>query len=74
MIVYSDGLVHPSTPFFLFYNQKPSIGRFRVLGCPAIAKVYYRVELHTRLHLDSKNLVQHGFRAIFFDFPQNQPV
>ena len=72
MVTTPDGETIPSTAFALYYSKKPNVARYRVFGCPAIAKVYRRQESETGRSLDSRTLVQRGVRAIHIGFPTNQ--
>ena len=71
-ILRDDDTIEPSTPHYLYFGCKPNLGRFRVFGCPCIAKVYRRKETTTGRMLDSKTLVQRGVRGVFVGFPMNQ--
>jgi hypothetical protein len=65
----------PATPFECYFGRQPSVGRYKVFGCPCILKVYTRAnkDSHAYSHtLSSKNLVQRGVRGIFVGFPINQ--
>jgi hypothetical protein len=63
------------TPFECYFGKRPSIGRYKVFGCPCVVKVYTHKSINSDAHastLSSKNLVQRGVRGIFVGFPINQ--
>jgi transposase InsO family protein len=75
LIVDSPTTTRPGTPFECFFGKRPSIGRYKVFGCPCVVKVYTRASIDSNANartLDNKNLVQRGVRGIFVGFPINQ--
>jgi len=67
-----QGQDRPCSPYELYYSQKPRIGRFRVFGCPIVAKCYIKKHPVTRRNFDDRSIIQRGIRAIFLGFPLNQ--
>jgi len=53
-----------------------NVGKYRVFGCPVVAKVYRRTDFPDengkRSLLTSKNIIQRGVQGIFVGFPANQ--
>ena len=68
----SQGQDHPCSPFELYFSKKPRIGRFRVFGCPIVAKCYFKKHPVSRRTFDDRTIIQRGIRAIFLGFPNNQ--
>jgi hypothetical protein len=66
-----NGDLRPSTPFELYFGRKPRVSRFRVFGCPIVAKAYTKKSESGRI-LDDRNIIQRGVRGIFLGFPINQ--
>jgi hypothetical protein len=62
----------PCTPYEKYFSQKPRIGRFRVFGCPIVAKCYFKKHPVTKRNFDDRSIIQRGIRAIFLGFPLNQ--
>ena len=72
MVTTPEGDSIPSTAFASGYSKIPNVARYRVFGCPAIARVYLHYESNTGRSLDSRTLVQSEFRANHIGFPTNQ--
>ena len=51
-----------TTPYELWYDQKPKIKKFRVFGCPAVFKKYG----------NNSSWIQQGNRGTFIGFPEKQ--
>jgi len=67
-----NGELVPTTPHYLYFGgATPDIRRYRVFGCPVVAKVYTRRDSDAQI-LDQRSLVQRGVRGIFIGFPVNQ--
>ena len=72
------GAVVQPCPIGLWHPNKKQIkfGKYRVVGCPCVAKVYKRQTMpdnkKRRTNLTSKNIIQRGVRGIFVGFPANQ--
>ena len=67
----------PATPYFMYFNDKPRVARFRVFGCPCFIKIYIKKksdnnDIVRATHLNPKNNAQRGVRGIFTGFPHNQ--
>ena len=62
----------PTTPYELYFHQKPNVRRFRVFGCPIVAKCYVKKHATSKRTMDDRNIIQRGLRAIFLGFPENQ--
>ena len=72
-----EGDTIQSCPDAIFYDSKQvKINKYRVFGCPVIAKVYRKKtpkqEGVARVTLHSRNIIQRGVRGIFVGFPENQ--
>ena len=67
-----------SCPSEIWYGTTGGInvGKYRVFGCPCVAKVYKREtpqkNKEDRSSLNTKNIVQRGVRGIFVGFPEAQ--
>jgi len=57
-----------STPYQLFYGQKPRVAHFRVFGCPTVVKKWTATIEGRRV----SNQTQRGIRGIFIGFPRRQ--
>ena len=67
----------PTTPYFMFFNRRPRVGRYRVFGCPCFIRVNQPKPIkndiiNARSLLTPKNNAQRGVRGIFTGFPFNQ--
>ena len=62
----------PATPFQLYFGKKPRISRFRVFGCPIVAKCYVKKHSTNNNFMDDRTIIQRGIRGIFTGFPINQ--
>ena len=59
---------HVSTPYELFWGNRPTIKNFRVFGCPCVAKKYLATIDGNAVHKQTEM----GVRGIFVGFPENQ--
>jgi hypothetical protein len=60
-----DGSFQPCAPYTLYLGQKPNTGRFRVLFCPCVVKIYKRRDSSSNAVIQTRNLLQRGVRGIF---------
>jgi hypothetical protein len=58
----------PSTPYYLFTDNKPYIAHYRIFGCPIIAKKWLLSSHGQTLTKQTER----GIRGIFIGFPSNQ--
>ena len=69
--VLQDG--RPISPFESFFQEKPSIRRFRVLFCPCVANAGPRKDKRTGRILDRRNNPERGIRGIHVGLPRHAP-
>jgi hypothetical protein len=72
LLIINDSEESPATPFQVYFNKKPRAHRFKVFGCPIIAKAYYKKNLISGMKMDDRTIIQRGVRGIFLGFPINQ--
>ena len=69
--------VAPKKSFWYARENGSKIGKYKVFGCPVVAKVYARSTAQTKrskkTNLNSKNIIQRGVRGIFVGFPKEKP-
>lgn len=80
--VMKDGEMVQTCPKAMWEQvEQVSVSKYRVFGCPIIAKIYTRratssAQLHDpkapRTVLNSKNIIQRGVRGIFLGLPTRQ--